>query len=178
MDDKMKNVENFAAKRTPRKRGKPNSLAPRTLSISCASTVIYLFGVIFFLVGAYVLASVFISSGFFMMVGWTTLSRGRFGLFTLIVLCGGSLIAGHDLKRMEKTAAVLALELCFVIICLSAFIYTSPFDYLLPQPLYLNFIWLWSLPIATIILILKNWSKMEWRSEMRVYFGKSTKKEK
>lgn len=153
-------------------------LAPRTSSIAFAAIVVYVFGAIFFLVGAFFLVSVFIPSGVFIMFGGTTYERGVFALLSLILLCGGGLWAAHDLRRMEKTAAVLALLLCLMVICFSAAILDPRFSRHFLRPDYLNLIWWWPLPIAVIIIIWRNWGKMQWRAEMREFFGETAKKEK
>lgn len=151
-------------------------LAPMTSSIAHASVVIYVFGAISFLVGAFFLVSVFVPSGVFMAFGGTTMGRAT-AVFVLTFVGGSSLWAAHELRRMEKAAAVLALSLCLAIISLSVFIHAFPPGYLL-QPLYLNIIWWWPLPIAVAIIIWRNWGKMQWRSEFRMYFGKTAKREK
>jgi len=111
-----------------------------------------------------------------MAFGGTTMDRATL-VCVLIFVGGSSLLAAHELRRMEKTAAVLALSLCLAIISLSVFIYAFPSGYLL-QPLYLNIIWWWPLPIAVAIIIWRNWGKMQWRSEFRMFFGKTAKQEK
>jgi len=160
-------------------------LAPRTSSIAIASVVIYGFGAFFLLFGGFLLASAFTPSGVFMGIKFTNFSpleRPLYGLAFSILFGVPTLWAAHDLRRMEKTAAMLAILECLVFIFYStAFLditLDDPFGRYFFQPIYLNFIWLWPLPIAVMIIIWRNWGKMQWRAEMRMFFEKKAKQEK
>jgi len=152
-------------------------LAPMTFSIACASVVIYVFGAISFLAGAFFLISVFVQSGVFTVFGLTTDGNTTLAL-TGFFICVFSLYAAHELRRMEKAAAVLAILVCLLVICFSAAILDPRFSPLFLRPDYLNLIWWWPLPIAVMIIIWRNWGKMQWRSEFRMYFGKTAEQEK
>lgn len=152
-------------------------LAPLTSSIAIASVVIYFFGSISLLVGIYFLISVFVPSGVFMAFDGTTSGHAAFALLGLI-FCGISLYAAHELRRMEKAAAVLGVLICLLVISLSGAILAPDFSRYFLQPVYLNLIWLWPLPIAVPIIIWRNWGKMQWREDRPWFFGKTAKREK
>ena len=155
-----------------------------TSSIAFASVFIYIFGAFFILFGGFLFVSFFIQSGIFrIMRGLTTFTYLAGGLMFIFLFGSGGLWAAHDLRRMEKTAAMLALLQCLLFICISTIVLGLTLDdphfsrYFF-QPIYLNFIWLWPLPIAVIIIIWRNWGKMQWREEMRGFFGETAKQEK
>ena len=162
----------------------PIPYIPVTSSIAYASVVIYVFGAFFILIGVFVFVSFFIQSGIFRMLrDFSTLAQLGGGLTFIFVIGGGSLWAAHDLRRMEKTAAMIAILNCIVFITMSTIFLGMALDdphlsrYFF-QPMYLHFIWLWPLPIATAIIIWRNLGKMGVREEMRMYYGKTAKQEK
>ena len=147
-------------------------LAPLTSSIAIASVVIYVFGAIFFLVGVFFLISVFVPSGVFTVFDLTTDGNATLAL-TGFFVCGIGLYAAHELRRMEKAAAVLAILVCLIVVSSSAAILDPRFSPLFLRPDYINLIWWWPLPIAVPIIIWRNWGKMQWREDRPWFFAKS-----
>jgi len=155
-------------------------LAPMTSSIAFASVVIYIFGAFFILLGGFLLASASTPSGVFMGIKITIspLERAVAGLVFSILLGFPAVWAAHDLRRMEKSATLLAILDCLIVILLSAAILDPNLSHFFLRPDYINLIWWWPLPIAVMIIIWRNWGKMQVRESMRRFFGETAKLEK
>lgn len=157
--------------------------APMTSSIAYASVVIYGFGVFFIWFGVSLIVSFFIQSGIFRIFSFfDTFSHLAGGLLSIFLFGGACLWAAHDLRRMEKSAAIVAilysvLFIFFSIAVVSFFLDDPHFSRYFLQPLHFNLIWLWPWPIAAIIIIWRNLGKMRAREEMRGVFGKTSTKD-
>ncbi len=131
----------------------PYQHVPRTLSVSIASAIMCVWATLMFLFGIFLGVSMSIPSGLLL-----------FGL-----LGGTSLLAAHELRKMERTAALLCLGVCGIVISL---LYLFSLIFILPQPLYLTIIWWCASPIAVVVVIMKNWKKMRWRNDLYLFFEK------
>ncbi len=137
-------------------------LAPRTLSMGIAVVIVALCGILSSLAGFFIIISYFVP--IIPTPAWPILGYIVVG-GTMIVFGLLGPMAAIGLNRMLKMSGLNSLAYCGVLFVFSLAINQPEWVSLFPQPLYINYAWLWAPMAVIIVLVWRNWRKMVWRRE-------------
>ena len=140
-------------------------------SITLAAVFVSGFGAFFFLFGGWALLSSLTTSNVLVTFRVSPFELAAIGVFFIFFFGGGGLLVAYKLRKMSGVAAVFALFLCLIIFMFSLFNYDHFFGQLFLKPLYINFIWWWGIPVATALVIWRNWKNMRWPEELKYLFA-------
>lgn len=161
------------------KRVKIKFLAPPTFSSNILAAMFYAIGTVASLYGVVWMIYWLTGTPDPIFGAWRSGAEGVSPSLMLIMFGPATLYVGRKLRKMDRMGGAMALALAVgTALCLSLLMPILGQLGKLPQPLPINLIWVLGIPFIICILVWRNWGKMRWRREFRMFFGKTAKQEK